>query len=216
METIDRRLWMSQQSPYEQLGVSEDATFEEIQAAKQRVLAQLGGDDTLQNNIEAAYDAILMERLKLRQQNKIKVPEEIRFPEKLLATVPKFAPPSLSNSPSWLGDTFERPDRSSLLTTSSAYALLAGAVLVPRIADTGLPTIMALGTAFSLYFINQKQRRFKRALLGSLLALGVGMLVAGLLVNSAHLPVSSIGLQGEVFAALVTFVCLWIASSFTK
>ena len=79
---------MSQQSPYEQLGVSEDATFEEIQAAKQRVLAQLGGDDTLQNNIEAAYDAILMERLKLRQQNKIKVPEEIRFPEKLLATVP--------------------------------------------------------------------------------------------------------------------------------
>jgi hypothetical protein len=207
---------MSQQSPYEQLGVSEDATFEEIQAAKQRVLAQLGGDDTLQNNIEAAYDAILMERLKLRQQNKIKVPEEIRFPEKLLATVPKFAPPSLGNSPSWLADTFERPDRSALLTTSGAYALLAGAALVPRIAYTGLPTIMALGTAFSLYFINRKQRRFKRALLGSLLALGVGMLVAGLLVNSAHLPVRSIGLQGEVFAALVTFLCLWIVSSFTK
>jgi hypothetical protein len=216
METIDRRLWMSQQSPYEQLGVSEDATFEEIQAAKQRVLAQLGGDDTLQNNIEAAYDAILMERLKLRQQNKIKVPEEIRFPEKLLATVPKFTPPSLGNSPNWLGDTFERPDRSALLTTSGAYALLAGAALVPRIANTGLPTIMALGTAFSLYFINRKQRRFKRALLGSLLALGVGMLVSGLLVNSAHLPVRSIGLQGEVFAALVTFLCLWIVSSFTK
>jgi Protein CHAPERONE-LIKE PROTEIN OF POR1-like len=207
---------MSQQSPYEQLGVSEDATFEEIQAAKQRVLAQLGGDDTLQNNIEAAYDAILMERLKLRQQNKIKVPEEIRFPEKLLATVPKFAPPSLGNSPSWLGDTFEQPDRSALLTTSGAYALLAGAALVPRIADTALPTIMALGTAFSLYFINRKQRRFKRALLGSLLALGIGMLVAGLLVNSAHLPVRNIGLQGEVFAALVTFLCLWIVSSFTK
>jgi hypothetical protein len=216
METIDRRLWMSQQSPYEQLGVSQDATFEEIQAAKQRVLAQLGGDDTLQNNIEAAYDAILMERLKLRQQNKLKVPEEIRFPEKLLATVPKFTPPSLSNSPGWLGDTFERPDRSALLTTSSAYTLLAGAALVPRIADTGLPTIMALGTGFSLYFINQKQRRFKRALLGSLLALTVGMLVSGLLVNTAHLPVGSIGLHGEVFAALVTFLCLWIVSSFTK
>jgi Protein CHAPERONE-LIKE PROTEIN OF POR1-like len=216
METIDRRLWMSQQSPYEQLGVSQDATFEEIQAAKQRVLAQLGGDDTLQNNIEAAYDAILMERLKLRQQNKLKVPEEIRFPEKLLATVPKFTPPSLSNSQSWLGDTFERPDRSALLTTSSAYALLAGAALVPRIADTGLPTIMALGTGFSLYFINQKQRRFKRALLGSLLALVVGMLVSGLLVNYARIPVGSIGLHGEIFAALVTFLCLWVVSSFTK
>ncbi len=207
---------MSQQSPYEQLGVSKDATFEEIQAAKQRVLAQLGGDDTLQNNIEAAYDAILMERLKLRQQNKIAVPEEIRFPEKLLTVVPKFTPPSFGNSPSWLSDTFERPSRSEIFTTSGAYAVLAGAALVPRIADTGLPTIVALGTGFSLYFINQKQRRFKRALLGSLLALVVGTLVAGLLVNSAHLPVDRIGLPGEVFAALVTFLCLWLASSFTK
>jgi DnaJ-class molecular chaperone len=38
---------MSQQSPYEQLGVAEDATFEEIQAAKQRVIAQLGDDRQL-------------------------------------------------------------------------------------------------------------------------------------------------------------------------
>jgi Protein CHAPERONE-LIKE PROTEIN OF POR1-like len=216
METIDRRLWMSQQSPYEQLGVSKDATFEEIQAAKQRVLAQLGGDDTLQNNIEAAYDAILMERLKLRQQNKIKVPEEIRFPEKLLTVVPKFTPPALANSPSWLNDTFERPTKSEVLTTSGVYAVLAGAALVPRIADAGLPTLMALGTGFSLYFINQKHRRFKRALLGSFLALAIGTAVAGLLVNSAHLPVDRIGLHGEVFAALLTFVCLWATSSFTK
>ncbi len=207
---------MSQQSPYEQLGVSQDATFEEIQAAKQRVLAQLGGDRQLQDKIEAAYDAILMERLKLRQQNKIKVPEEIRFPEKLLTVVPKFAPPSLANSPSWLSDTFERPNRSEILTTSGVYAVLSGAVLVPRLADTALPTLIALGTGFSLYFINQKQRRFKRALLGSLTALIVGMIVAGLLVNSAHLPIDRIGLHGEVFAGLVTFLCLWIASSFTK
>ncbi len=207
---------MSQQSPYEQLGVAEDATFEEIQAAKQRVIAQLGDDRQRQDNIEAAYDAILMERLKLRQQNKIAVPEEIRFPEKLLTVVPKFAPPSLTNSPSWLADTFERPDRSAILTTSSVYAALAAGSLVPRLADTALPTLVALGTGFSLYFVNHKQRRFKRALLGSLAALSVGMLVSGLLVNSAHLPVSAIGLSGEVFAALVTFLCLWIVSSFTK
>lgn len=207
---------MSQQSPYEQLGVAENATFEEIQAAKQNVIAQLGGDRQHEDRIEAAYDTILMERLKLRQQNKIKVPEEIRFPEKLVSVAPTFKSPVLANSPSWLADTFERPNKSEILTTSSAYALLIGGTLVPRLADTGLPTLMALGTAFSLYFINQKQRRFKRALIGSLLALGVGMLVAGLLVNSAHLPVGNIGLQGEVFAAILTFLCLWIVSSFTK
>lgn len=207
---------MSQQSPYEQLGVAENATFEEIQAAKQRVLAQLSGDRQLQDNIEAAYDAILMERLKLRQQNKIKVPEEIRFPEKLLTVVPTLKPPLLAKSPSWLADTFERPSQSAVLTTSSVYAALAGGSLVPRLADMGLPTLIALGTGFSLYFINQKQRRFKRALLGSFTALAVGMLVAGLLVNYAHLPVERLGLHGEVFAGLLTFLSLWIVSSFTK
>ena len=206
---------MSQQNPYEQLGVAEDATFEEIQAAKQRVIAQFSGDLQLQDNVEAAYDAILMERLKLRQQGKIKVPDGIRFPEKP-NPVAKFSPPSITNSPSWMGDTFERPSQSEILTTSGVYTVLAGAALVPSIAFNGLPTLVALGAGFSLYFINNKQRRFKRALLGSLIALVVGTAVAGLLVNNLHLPVAQIGLQGEVFASLLTFLLLWVVSSFTK
>lgn len=207
---------MSQQSPYEQLGVSENATFEEIQTAKQQMLAKLGGDRQLQDNIEAAYDAILMERLKLRQQGKIKVPDGIRFPEKLPVVVPKFAPLSNVNSPSWLGDTFQRPTQSEILTTSGVYTVLGGATLIPSLASSGLPTLVALGTGFSLYFINQKQRRFKRALLGSLIALTLGATVAGLLVNYAGLPIANIGMQGEVFAGLSIFLLLWVTSSFTK
>jgi Protein CHAPERONE-LIKE PROTEIN OF POR1-like len=167
--------------------------------------------------MESAYDAILMERLKLRQQGKIKVPEGIRFPEKIAtAVVPNFKTPSLANSPSWLADTFERPSQTEILTTSGVYAVLSGAVLIPAIASAGLPTLMALGTGFSLYFINQKQRRFKRALLGSLLALVVGTATAGVLVNYLHLPVNRIGIPGEVFASLLTFLSLWTVSSFSK
>ncbi len=209
---------MSQQSPYEQLGVAEDASFEEIQAAKQRAIAQFSNDRQLQENMEAAYDAILMERLKLRQQGKIKVPEGIRFPEKLPTAVnPKPKTPSLvNNSPSWLGDTFERPSQSEILTTSGVYTVLGGAALVPAIANTGLPTLMALGTGFSLYFINQKQRRFKRALLGSLIALVFGTAIASVLVNYLQLPVVQIGISGEVFASLLVFLSLWMVSSFSK
>jgi hypothetical protein len=207
---------MSEQNPYEQLGVAEDATFEEIQAAKQRVIAKLSGDRQLEDNIEAAYDAILMERLKLRQQGKIKVPDGIRFPEKAPIALPKFSTVTVPNSPSWVGDTFERPTQSQILTTSGVYSVLGGAALVPSFADAGLPTLMALGTGFSLYFINKKQRRFKRALLGSLIALIIGTAIAGLLVNYAHLPVGQIGLHGEVFAGLLTFLLLWAVSSFTK
>ena len=208
---------MSQQNPYEQLGVAEDATFEEIQAAKQRVIAQLGGDSQLQDNVEAAYDAILMERLKLRQQGKIKVPDGIRFPEKLPTLAPKkFASLAVNNSPSWLSDTFESPSQPQVLTTSGVYTVLGGAALVPSIAYTGLPTLIAIGAGFSLYFVNHKQNRFKRALLGTLLALLVGTIGSNLLVNGLHVPVAQIGIQGEVFTALLTFILLWIVSSFTK
>jgi hypothetical protein len=37
-----------------------------------------------------------------------------------------------------------------------------------------------------------------------------------LLVNYLHLPVARLGIQGEVFASLLTFLLLWIVSSFTK
>jgi hypothetical protein len=209
---------MSQQSPYEQLGVAEDASFEEIQAAKQRAMVRFSSDRQSQEKIESAYDAVLMERLKLRQQGKIKVPEGIRFPEKIPTTViPKPKTSALANnSPSWLVDTFERPSQSEALTTSGVYIVLGGAALIPAIANTGLPTLMALGTGFSLYFINQKQRRFKRALLGSLIALIVGTATGSVLVNYFQLPVSQIGIPGEVFASLLTFLSLWIVSSFSK
>ncbi|WP_309744424.1 CPP1-like family protein [Chamaesiphon sp. OTE_20_metabat_361] len=208
---------MSQQNPYEQLGVAQDATFEEIQAAKQRVIAQVGSDRQLQDNVEAAYDAILMERLKLRQQGKIKVPDGIRFPEKLPNVVPKFTSLSGPNSPSWVRDTFERPDRSQILTTSGVYAALLAAILVPTIASSALPTIIAFGIGFCLYFVNQKQRRFKRAVLGSLTAAIVGTAIAAVMVNYLHMPTEQlIGIHGEVFAGVLVLVMLWAVSSFTK
>ncbi|HEY9891193.1 MAG TPA: CPP1-like family protein, partial [Candidatus Sericytochromatia bacterium] len=74
---------MSDQNPYEKLGVTEDASFDEIQDAKGRLLQQHRGDQKLIESVEAAYDAIIMDRLRMRQEGKIKVPERIRFPEKL-------------------------------------------------------------------------------------------------------------------------------------
>jgi len=58
---------MSEQSPYEQLGVTLDASFDEIQEARDRLKQQYSGEIKLLQSIEAAYDAILMDRLKMRQ-----------------------------------------------------------------------------------------------------------------------------------------------------
>lgn len=57
--------------PYALLGVSADASFEEVQAAKQARLAEVGDAPLEKARIEAAYDAVLMERLKERQQGRL-------------------------------------------------------------------------------------------------------------------------------------------------
>ena len=83
---------MSEQNPYEQLGVTENSSFEEIQAAKKRLFEQHGNDSTVLETVEIAYDTIIMDRLRLRQEGKIKVPEKIRFPERNVEKKPQATP----------------------------------------------------------------------------------------------------------------------------
>jgi len=64
---------MSEQNPYEQLGVTEESSFEEIQEAKQRLVQQYQNDSKIVELIEAAYDSVLMDRLRMRQEGRIKV-----------------------------------------------------------------------------------------------------------------------------------------------
>lgn len=100
---------MSAQSPYEKLGVSEGATFEEIQTARARLVEELAGDQRKISEVEAAYDSVLMERLRLRQEGKIKVPDRIRFPEKLAQPAPTETPAPTAKSGQWLKNLIDQP-----------------------------------------------------------------------------------------------------------
>ena len=59
------------EDPYTRLGLSQDATFEQVQAAKARCIADVDGDDQARARVEAAYDAVLMARLRGRQQGQV-------------------------------------------------------------------------------------------------------------------------------------------------
>ena len=100
---------MSDQNPYEKLGVSEDASFDEIQDARNRLLEQHGGEGNDREFIEAAYDAILMDRLRMRQEGKITVPERIRFPEMRVSSPQPESPIPRENSPIWLQRVVDQP-----------------------------------------------------------------------------------------------------------
>ena len=57
--------------PYTLLGVSSDAGFDDVQKARDRVVASCGDDAVARARVEAAYDAVLMERLRDRQSGRL-------------------------------------------------------------------------------------------------------------------------------------------------
>lgn len=203
---------MSQQNAYETLGLTEASSFDEIQEARSRLVDACGDDRKQIEAIETAYDAILMERLRLRQEGKIKVPDRIRFPEKLAEAAAEQVP-SLpkASSPEWLQGVMDSPSRAELLWPSVTFlALAALGVYAP-------PTGLALGVACSVYFLNRKERKFWRSVLltlgGLVVGLGAGLLLGGLLIpQGAQFDWAT----PEVIATVVTFLVLWLTSSFLR
>lgn len=205
---------MSDTSPYERLGVNENSTFDEIQEVRNALLKDCAGDRQQQEEVEAAYDAILMERLRLRQEGRIKVPEGIRFPERAEPPAKEVAPPEAPKTPSWLQNLVDTPSQNDILLPAAVFAGLG--LLAVLMADPALP--LALGVGFSLYFINRKEHKFGRSLLLTLVGLIVGvvlgMQIGSLFADQLKMVFSTSAL--ETFASLVTFVILWVVSSFCR
>ena len=57
--------------PYARLGLSVGASFERVQQARQTCLDQVGDDQQARARVESAYDAVLMSRLRERQQGQL-------------------------------------------------------------------------------------------------------------------------------------------------
>jgi hypothetical protein len=202
---------MSEPNHYAKLGVGEDASFEEIQQAKERSLKECGGDRKQMDAIEAAYDAILMDRLRLRQQGKIKVPERIRFPEKAVEPPPEFTPSSPPQTPDWLRRMVDTPSRNDILLPGGVFLGLA------LLSTVGYAAVaLALGVGFNLYFLNRKERRFGRSLLLTVAGLVIGVIVGVQFGNLLSDLLASLSMTSDAFAAIFTFIVLWLISSFLR
>lgn len=206
---------MSDQSPYEKLGVSEGASFEEIQSARSRLVEELAGDQRKISEVEAAYDSVLMDRLRLRQEGKIKVPDRIRFPEKLAQPAPVEASPApAARSPQWLQKLIDRPSLQDIALPAGVMAG-AGSLIYFYPQDSVLQMAMAIATGATLFFIYRKERNLGRSVLLGIGALLVGFAIGGALYTLLQ-PYAGVLPRNDVFISLVTFFVLWIFSSFTK
>jgi hypothetical protein len=202
---------MSDINPYEQLGVDEDASFDEIQTAKNQLVEACGSERKQVEALEAAYDAILMDRLRLRQEGKIKVPDRIRFPEKLAEPVPQSTPVVAQQTSNWLQQFLDTPRRSEIVLPGG---LFLAASLLSLVMQPALP--LALGICLSIYYLNRKENKFLRATLLTLLGLIVGVVVGTQFAALLQPQLSALSLTADSFAAIVTFVILWLVSSFLR
>ena len=181
---------MSEQNVhYETLGLTEASSFEEVQSARKRLVADYEDSPQKKETVEAAYDAILMERLRLRQEGKIKVPDRIRFAEKQAKpTVSSSSDVSSGSSsgPQWFTDLLDQPESSSeLLWPSVVFTALAVISWLLASPDSlGASTALGLGMMCAIYFLNKKTRKLWRSLgltsAALFIGLGLSVVVVGI------------------------------------
>jgi Protein CHAPERONE-LIKE PROTEIN OF POR1-like len=207
---------MSDQNPYEKLGVSEEASFEEIQDVRNRLIEQYSGDAKRLEIIEAAYDAILMDRLRMRQEGKIKVPERIRFPERLMQAAPKESSTPRDQSRAWLQKFLDQPTPADIIVPGACYLGLSAISLFYQVgSDQILQLALVFGVGSSIYFLNRKENKFGRAVLFTLLGLVVGLITGGLVYSLIGGQITQFVLPNQ-FSTVLTFILLWLINSFIR
>ena len=176
-------------SPYERLGISPEAGFDAVQEARNARLLEAGEDPLARSRVEAAYDAVLMDRLKERQQGKVstaarsasvKEQQQATPPPRLpLPAVPRVALPRVAaagfSGPSL--SLIEGQDRWLALGGSSL--LLALLLLLPT---PPAELLLALATALCVVCLQRRRRRFLAAVGWAFGLLSIGLALGGALV----------------------------------
>jgi hypothetical protein len=171
--------------PYERLGVSPDASFDEVQAARQARLEEAGDDPLARSRVEAAYDAVLMDRLKERQQGRVSTAARTASareqlapppPRPSLPALPKVALPRVSG-PSLAAPTLALAEGNDRWLALGGFGALLGLLLLVPTAPGEL--LLALGTGLCVVVLQRRRRRFLAAV-----GWGFGLLSAGLLLGS--------------------------------
>ena len=207
---------MSEQNPYEQLGVTENSSFEEIQAAKKRLFEQYGNDSAVLETVEIAYDSIIMDRLRLRQEGKIKVPEKIRFPERNLKKSIEMPQITKEDSAVWLQELIDTPSQADILWPTGIFLTLSAIAVFAQNETSIIPLLMALGFIANIYFLNRKENKAGRAFLISFLALFAGIALGTGLANLLLSQGGVTALLPDRFASAVTFCLFWLVSCFLR
>ncbi|KAH7849758.1 hypothetical protein Vadar_022563 [Vaccinium darrowii] len=153
--------------PYKRLGISREASEEEIQAARNFLIKRYGGLKPSVNAIESAHDKIIMQKFYERRHPKVDIKKKVR-------AVPQ------SRIVQAVTSRFTTPSTSFIIKTFAAFAIL-GALSVLFPTGDGPTVQVAVSLMATIYFIHDRLKSKWRALFYGVGAFFVLMAVRNLL-----------------------------------
>ena len=199
--------------PYEQLGITADATFEQVQAAKQNCLNQIKADDALgRARVETAYDSVLMQRLKERQLGQLTGAAATASKREAASNAAPAAPALprlavLQNLPrpklQWQQPSIKLAEEKQLWWPLAGHGLLPLLLLVVG-NQLGTPELLlALASLLTIGALQRRRSRLFAAVGLTIAALAIGLLIGSLISAGSSLPI------GEAqFAAIPALLLL--------
>uniref|UniRef100_A0A1D1XMZ5 Chaperone protein DnaJ n=1 Tax=Anthurium amnicola TaxID=1678845 RepID=A0A1D1XMZ5_9ARAE len=195
-----RHVW----NPYKRLGLSPDASEEEIREARNFLLQQYAGHESSMESIEDAYDKLLMASFRYRKKTKMNLKSRLKR--------------KVEESPPWIKrvlDYVELPPMDVVLRRMFLFAFM-GAWSIMNSAETGPAFQLALSLGSCIYFLNDKMQNVARAFI-----MGFGALVLGWLCGSIVVPTIPTTLLHptwtlELLTSLVCYIFLFLACTFLK
>ena len=212
--------------PYQHLGVAVDASFDDVQAAREGRLEEAGDDPIVRARIEAAYDAILMNRLRERQQGRVSTAARSASQREQVPPPPsRSGPAGQMRLPALPVGRISTPRLTlpSLVLASGRerwFPLASIGVLTLLLFALNPPPgelLLSLATLCTLLNLQRRNGRFLPALGWSFALLTLGLVLGGLLQSLLDpslplgLPISLAQLRGLPALLLLLLGALFLA-----
>ncbi|XP_020205222.1 protein CHAPERONE-LIKE PROTEIN OF POR1, chloroplastic [Cajanus cajan] len=190
--------------PYKRLGISREASEDEIQSARNFLIQKYAGHKASVDAIESAHDKIIMQKFYERKNPKIDIKKKVREVNQ-------------SRFVQAVRGRFQTPSTKFIIKTSLAFLLL-GVLTVLFPTEEGPTLQVALSLIATIYFIYDRLKSKIRAFLYGVGAFAISWLLATFLMVSVIPPITL--LKGprafEAISSLITYVLLWISSTYLR
>ncbi|KAM2667128.1 hypothetical protein EV2_018862 [Malus domestica] len=188
--------------PYKRLGISREASEDEIQGARTFLIRQYAGHKPSVDAIESAHDKIIMQQLYDRKNPKIDLKK-------------KYREVNQSRVVQAVRNRFRTPSTKFIIKTSIAFVVLAAlTVLFPT--EEGPTLQVAISLLATIYFVYDRLKSKLRAFLYSAGSFALSWLLGTFLMVSVVPPLLKGPRSFEVTTSLISYVLLWVSSTYLK